>query len=163
VSTVEARRRSLAGQSHLDPVVHRASRGSTSPTTSSYVPLRDPYTLQRLSHSTKPTHHRVGTPGPATLDVANWAHSPLTRRESELRYERYMWTIRQTNGPLSLLQTSVAGRRFFLPFSFQRDFLLGLGLSGRRGKQIMTIARNVSIRTENGRHSYERTIKSFIC
>ncbi|KYN01201.1 hypothetical protein ALC62_08044 [Cyphomyrmex costatus] len=73
VSTVEARWRSLAGQSHLDPVVHRAIRGSTSPTTSSYVPLRDPYTLQRLSHPTKLTHppSRIGTSGPATLDVAN--------------------------------------------------------------------------------------------
>lgn len=41
-------RKVVAGQSHLDPIVHRATRGPTSPS-SSCVPLRDPYTLQESS------------------------------------------------------------------------------------------------------------------
>lgn len=129
MSTVEARRRSLAGQSHLDPIVHRATRGPTSPTTSSYVPLRDPYTLQRLNHSANPSHspsrRYTGSCDPRRGKLSTLA--PHQRgRESELRYERYMWTIRQTNDPLSLLQTSVTGRRFFLALSLSCDFLLGI-------------------------------------
>lgn len=133
MSTVEARRRSLAGQSHLDPVVHRATRGPTSPTTSSYVPLRDPYTLQRLYHSANPSHppsrRYTGSCDPRRGKLSTLAPHQ-GGRESELRYERYMWTIRQTNDPLSLLQTSVGAPLFSL-FLFPCDFLLGIVRTAR--------------------------------
>lgn len=126
MSTVEARRRSLAGQSHLDPVVHRATRGPTSPT-SSYVSLRDPFTLQRLHHlASHPFAYPPSRSGRYTgsCDPRRGKLSTLAPRlgEREKRGERKRASCvtsdicglfdRQT--ALSLFRTRVAELRFFL-------------------------------------------------
>lgn len=117
VSIVEARRRSLAGQSHLDPVVHRATRGPTSPS-SSYVPLRDPYTLQRLRHPTSHPLHPPSRRYTGSCDLRRGKLSTLTpqrrRREGEGRDICELFD-RQT--AVSLLRTPVA-ELFSLPFFF---------------------------------------------
>jgi len=162
VSTVEARRRSLAGQSHLDPVVHRATRGPTSPTTSSYVPLRDPYTLQRLYHPTNlshpPSRRYTGSCDPRRGKLSTLApHQREEERASYVTSDICGLFDRQTALSPSFKLLSRGASFFSLSPSSVTVYL-----DERRGKQIMTIAKNVSIPTENGTHSYEKTVKSFI-
>lgn len=67
-------------------------------------------TLHRKSSPSPFPHVLLGTPGPATLDVANWAHSPLAEDRAALRA---IYVDHSTDKRLSFPLRSYAAVRLF--------------------------------------------------
>lgn len=124
-----SRRTSCHPRPYISDLVLRPSKGPVHPPTT--PPPCHSSTLSRLPHSLA-AHHRLGTP--RSCDPRRGKLSTLTphrkqeskrERENELHYERYMCTIRQTNGPLPLAN-SCRGTLLFFSSSFPATSRSGL-------------------------------------
>jgi len=156
-----SRRTSCHPRPYISDLVLRPSKGPVRPTTTPppCLPPRSP--TARYSGSCDPRRGKL-----STLTPHGRGERESQREEekgNELRYERYMCTIRQTNGLLPLLD-SCRGTLLFSSLSPPPSPPLiplpisCLGLSRRRDKRIMIPSQgSPESRTGNERHSNERS------